>query len=161
MSVSQDDKLLAKPHTFIRYEEGDNTWDNMGELLFLENTTYNKCPTYIQKTPPCQGSCPPGEDICGWLQIVRGIEKPSNDMSMQKYAFRCSTAANPFPSMKGRVCSAPCEEGCNRNDVVDFVGINAVEQYIGYSAVAAGLTFDDSATPTGKKKPLLMAVLQV
>ena len=36
----------------------------------------HKCPTYIQSTPPCQGSCPAGEDIRGYLDIVRGIEKP-------------------------------------------------------------------------------------
>ena len=155
MAVSPDDKLLAKSHTFIRYEEGDDTWNNMGDLIFQEDTSY-KCPTYIQKTPPCQGSCPSGEDIRGWLQIVRGIEKPSaEDMSMQEYAFRRSTSANPFPSMMGRVCPAPCEEGCNRNDVDDFVGINAVEQYIGDSAVAAGLTFDDSMTPSGKKVAII------
>lgn len=150
MAVSPDDKSLGKEHTFIRYEEGDDTWGSMEDLIFQEDTSY-KCPTYIQKTPPCQGSCPSGEDIRGWLQIVRGIEKPSADMSMQEYAFRRSTAANPFPSMMGRVCPAPCEVGCNRNDVDDFVGINSVEQYIGDSAVAAGLTFDDSTPTSGKK----------
>ena len=37
--------------------------------------------------------------------------------------------------MMGRVCPAPCEDGCNRNEVDDFVGINAVEQFIGDSAI--------------------------
>jgi len=150
MATSPDDKSLANGLTFRRYEEGDDTWDSMEDLIFQEDTSY-KCPTYIQKTPPCQGSCPSGEDIRGWLQIVRGIEKPTGDMSMQEYAFRRSTAANPFPSMMGRVCPAPCEEGCNRNDVDDFVGINSVEQYIGDEAIALGLGFDDSAPSTGKK----------
>jgi NADPH-dependent glutamate synthase beta subunit-like oxidoreductase/Pyruvate/2-oxoacid:ferredoxin oxidoreductase delta subunit len=154
MATSPDDKTLAKAHTFRRYEDGDYTWDSMGEHIFQEDTSY-KCPTYIQKTPPCQGSCPSGEDIRGWLQIVRGIEKPSGDMTMQEYAFRRSTTANPFPSMMGRVCPAPCEEGCNRNDVDDFVGINSVEQYIGDSAIAAGLTFDDSAARSGKKVAII------
>jgi NADPH-dependent glutamate synthase beta subunit-like oxidoreductase/Pyruvate/2-oxoacid:ferredoxin oxidoreductase delta subunit len=148
MATSIDDTSLG--HTFRRYEEGDDTWGNMGDHIFQEDTSY-KCPTYIQKTPPCQGSCPSGEDIRGWLQIVRGIEKPSADMTMQEYAFRRSTTANPFPSMMGRVCPAPCEEGCNRNDVDDFVGINSVEQYIGDQAIDAGLSFDDSAALTGKK----------
>ncbi len=149
MATSPDDKSLDG-YTFRRYEEGDHTWDSMEEHIFQEDTSY-KCPTYIQKTPPCQGSCPSGEDIRGWLQIVRGIEKPTGDMSMQEYAFRRSTAANPFPSMMGRVCPAPCEEGCNRNDVDDFVGINSVEQYIGDEAIALGLGFDDSAPASGKK----------
>ena len=102
MATSPDDKSLVG-YTFRRYEEGDDTWSNMGEHIFQEDASY-KCPTYIQKTPPCQGSCPSGEDIRGWLQIVRGIEKPTGDMTMQEYAFRRSTAANPFPSMMGRVC---------------------------------------------------------
>jgi len=154
MATSPDDKSLAKGLTFLRYKEGEDTWDSMEDLIFQEDTSY-KCPTYIQKTPPCQGSCPSGEDIRGWLQIVRGIEKPTGDMSMQEYAFRRSTTANPFPSMMGRVCPAPCQDGCNRNDVDDFVGINSVEQYIGDQATEAGLTFDDSAPKSGKKVAII------
>ncbi|MCK5901833.1 MAG: FAD-dependent oxidoreductase [Cocleimonas sp.] len=147
MATSPDDTLV---HTFRRYNDGDDTWGSMNEHIFQEDTSY-KCPTYIQKTPPCQGSCPSGEDIRGWLQIVRGIEAPVGDMSMQEYAFRRSTTANPFPAMMGRVCPAPCQEGCNRNDVDDFVGINSVEQYIGDEAIKGGFTFDRPDELTGKK----------
>ena len=147
MATSPD---TMKVHTFRRYEDNDFKWDNMQEQIFLEDTSY-KCPTYIQKTPPCQGSCPSGEDIRGWLQIVRGIEKAPAGMSMQEYAFRRSTRANPFPSMMGRVCPAPCETGCNRNDVDDFVGINSVEQYIGDSAIEGGFGFNPPEAMTGKK----------
>jgi NADPH-dependent glutamate synthase beta subunit-like oxidoreductase len=62
-------------------------------------------------------------------------------MSWQEYAFRRSTDANPFPSIMGRVCPAPCEDGCNRNEVEDFVGINAVEQFIGDTALQEGYKF--------------------
>lgn len=149
MAVAPDDKNL-KSHTFRRYDDGDHTWDSMHDNIFLEDTSH-KCPTYVHKTPPCQGSCPSGEDIRGWLQIVRGIEKAPADMTMQEYAFRRSTTANPFPSMMGRVCPAPCQDGCNRNDVDDFVGINAVEQYIGDSAIAMGFKFDAPSEMSGKK----------
>ena len=44
--------------------------------------------------------------------------------------------------MMGRVCPAPCEDGCNRNDVEDFVGINAVEQFIGDNAFDRKYTFE-------------------
>ena len=70
---------------------------------------------------------------------------------MQEYAFRRSTDANPFPSMMGRVCPAPCEQGCNRNNVDDFVGINAVEQYIGDTAKNEGFKFE-AAPPVGKQR---------
>ncbi|MBK5970671.1 MULTISPECIES: NAD(P)-binding protein [Thiorhodovibrio] len=132
-----------------RYEDGDNVWDNLTEKIFLQDTSH-KCPTYVHKTPPCQGSCPSGEDIRGWLQIVRGLEQPPKDMTWQEYAFRRSTDANPFPSMMGRVCPAPCQDGCNRNEVEDFVGINAVEQFIGDTAITNGYKFEPAPADTGK-----------
>ncbi|MCK4744092.1 MAG: NAD(P)-binding protein [Sulfuriflexus sp.] len=138
-----------------RFEDGKTTedWD-WGDQLFNGDETY-KCPTYVHKTPPCQGSCPSGEDIRGWLNIVRGIEQPTGDMDWKEYAFRRSTAANPFPSTMGRVCPAPCQDGCNRNEVEDFVGINAVEQFIGDNALEAGLSFTAASTETGKKVAII------
>ena len=140
--------------TFRKYAEGDTKYKNFSEDIFAEDTSH-KCPTYVHRTPPCQGSCPSGEDIRGWLDIVRGIEKPPEGMSMQEYAFRRSTDANPFPSMMGRVCPAPCQDGCNRNQVEDFVGINAVEQYIGDNAKESNFTFDNSAALSGKKVAII------
>ena len=135
--------------TWRRFEDGENRWDSFTDKIFKEDTSH-KCPTYVHKTPPCQGSCPSGEDIRGWLAIVRGQEKPVAGMDMGEYAFRRSTDANPFPSMMGRVCPAPCQDGCNRNEVEDFVGINAVEQWIGDNALANGYKFVAGAS-TGKK----------
>lgn len=153
MATAPDDSQLTS-HTFRRFDEGKYTWDSMHDAIFIADESH-KCPTYVHKTPPCQGSCPSGEDIRGWLQIVRGIEKAPEGMSMQEYAFQRSTTANPFPSMMGRVCPAPCEEGCNRNDVDDFVGINSVEQYIGDSAIAMGFKFEAPANLTGKKVAII------
>ena len=151
MATSSEE--MKKTHTFRRYEDGDYIQESMHDSIFQASWSH-KCPTYIQRTPPCQGSCPAGEDIRGWLDIVRGIEKPSGEMSMQEYAFRRATDANPFPSMMGRVCPAPCQEGCNRNYVDDFVGINAVEQYIGDTAIENGYRYQAGAS-TGKKVAII------
>ena len=136
--------------TFRKFADGEHQWDDFKDLIFNEDNSH-KCPTYVHRTPPCQGSCPSGEDIRGWLQIVRGMEKPPEGMTWQEYAFRRATDANPFPAMMGRVCPAPCESGCNRNNVDDFVGINSVEQYIGDSAFDEGYRFD-TPPPVGSKK---------
>ncbi|MCK5481094.1 MAG: NAD(P)-binding protein [Gammaproteobacteria bacterium] len=149
MATSRDD-MEKGALTYRRFEDGDYEYKRIGDDIFNEDTSY-KCPTYVHRTPPCQGSCPSGEDIRGWLQIINGIEKPADGMSMEEYAFRRSTDANPFPSMMGRVCPAPCEDGCNRNNVEDFVGINSVEQFIGDSAFEQKFTFDNSAPLSGKK----------
>ncbi|HSG77311.1 MAG TPA: NAD(P)-binding protein [Burkholderiales bacterium] len=144
----------AKPeaksgHTFRKYKDGDSQWRSNQERIFAGDES-DKCPVYVHKTPPCQASCPSGEDIRGWLNIVRGVEKPPKGTAMQEYAFRRSTDANPFPSMMGRVCPAPCQTGCNRNKVEDTVGINAVEQYIGDYALKQGYSFEAGAD-TGKR----------
>jgi len=147
MSVNTDQK--SENLTFRAYEDGDHQWENWQEAIFSADHSH-KCPTYVHRTPPCQGSCPSGEDIRGWLQIARGIEKPPEGMEWEEYAFRRSTDANPFPSMMGRVCPAPCEDGCNRNEVEDFVGINAVEQFIGDNAFKNGYTFEAHELGTHK-----------
>ncbi|MCF6210167.1 MAG: NAD(P)-binding protein [Gammaproteobacteria bacterium] len=144
---------LKQAHTFRKFEDGDSTHIPWAQQIFSADTSH-KCPTYLLQTPPCQGSCPAGEDIRGWLDIVRGMEKPAANMDWREYAFRRSTDANPFPSVMGRVCPAPCEEGCNRNEVEDFVGINAVEQFIGDTALDNGYTFEPGAD-TGKKVAII------
>ncbi len=137
-------------HTFRKFREGDNRWDSFEDDVF-EGDHSHRCPTYVHRTPPCQGSCPSGEDIRGWLQIVRGMEQPPEGMSWQEYAFRRATDANPFPSMMGRVCPAPCQDGCNRNEVEDFVGINSVEHFIGDNAIEQGYRFEVTEKESGKK----------
>ncbi len=152
MSTSAED--MKKSHTFRRFEDGEHEWNDLTKKIFVQDTSH-KCPTYVHRTPPCQGSCPSGEDIRGWLQIVRGIEKPPADVDKHEYAFLRSTTANPFPSMMGRVCPAPCQEGCNRNVVDDFVGINSVEQFIGDTAFEKGYKFQAPAALSGKKVAII------
>ena len=79
--------------SFRRYSDGDAKWRSWRDQIFQASWTH-KCPTYIQSTPPCQGSCPSGEDIRGYLNIVRGIEKPPAGMPWQEYAWRRLTEAN-------------------------------------------------------------------
>ena len=152
--VQETINLMKSENTYRRYEEGVHKWDDLSEQIFNQDESH-KCPTYVHKTPPCQGSCPSGEDIRGWLQIVRGIEKAPEGVSMSEYAFRRSTEANPFPSQMGRVCPAPCQTGCNRNDVDDYVGINAVEQFIGDTAVKEGYKFEEPKSLKDKKVAII------
>ncbi len=150
MAVSNEEMKL----TFRRFKEGEKAPEAWDDWIFQASWSH-KCPTYVHRTPPCQGSCPSGEDIRGWLAIARQMEKPPKDMTWQEYAFRRSTDANPFPSVMGRVCPAPCQQGCNRNQVEDFVGINAVEQFIGDHALANGFKFNAPAQESGKKVAII------
>ncbi len=136
---------------YRRYKDGDIEWKRYEDKIFQASWSH-KCPTYVHKTPPCQGSCPSGHDIRGWLAIARGMDKPPVDgMPWQEYAFRRMVEANPFPAAMGRVCPAPCEDGCNRNEVDDFVGINSVEQYVGDWAIENNMSFPRPSKETGHK----------
>ena len=151
-----NEKSDTQKLTFRRFKDGDNKPVPWNKYIFQASYSY-KCPTYIQSTPPCQSSCPSGEDIRSYLAIVRGQEKPpvgadgKPTMPAYEYAWRRLTQANPFPSVMGRVCPAPCETGCNRNVVEDFVGINSVEHFLGEYAIKNNLKFKAPETKTGKK----------
>lgn len=154
--MSTTAETATRPLTFRKFKDGDHEWTDLHQKIFSADHSH-KCPTYIQSTPPCQGSCPSGEDIRGYLNIVRGMEKPpvGKDgkplMSWQEYAWRRLTEANPFPSIMGRVCPAPCETGCNRNEVEDHVGINSVEHYLGEWAIENRLAYVAPEQRSGKK----------
>jgi NADPH-dependent glutamate synthase beta subunit-like oxidoreductase len=148
--VSSTPEQVSAKITFRRFKDGDGKWKRWQEQIFDADHSH-KCPTYIQAAPPCQGSCPAGEDIRGYLNIVRGVEKPPAGLSWQEYAFRRVAGSNPFPSVMGRVCPAPCESGCNRNEVEDFVGINSVEHFIGDNAIANNFAYDKPAAASGRK----------
>lgn len=141
--------IAAKPLNFRRYKDGDTQVKTWQAKIFNAGHSH-KCPTYIQSTPPCQGSCPAGEDIRGYLNIVRGVEKPPAGVPWAEYAFRRLTEANPFPSVMGRVCPAPCESGCNRNQLEDFVGINSVEHFLGDYAIQHKLSYPKPDQLSGK-----------
>ncbi len=140
--------------TFRRYKEGNNKPMSLREQIFVADKSY-KCPTYVHRTPPCQASCPSGHDVRGWLDIVRGVEKPPVGMSWQEYAFYRAVESNPFPAIMGRVCPAPCEDGCNRNEVEDHIGINSIEHFIGDYALEHGLKLPAPGAPTGKRVALV------
>ena len=102
-------------------------------------------PVYVSLTPPCQVGCPSGEDIRSWL----GEAQEGSDG--YERAWRALVEANPLPAVMGRVCYHPCQTACNRVELDEAVGINAVERFLGDTALAHGWKFDAPAAATGKR----------
>ena len=102
-------------------------------------------PVYVHNLPPCNHACPAGEDIQGWL-----YEAEAGGAGYES-AWRKLVAVNPIPAIMGRVCYHPCETSCNRAQVDDAVGINAVERFLGDEAIRAGWQFPAPAPSTGKR----------
>ncbi|MBF0098738.1 MAG: NAD(P)-binding protein [Magnetococcales bacterium] len=114
-----------------------------------------KCPTYVERVPPCANACPAGEDIRGYHNLIRGTWKDGNDP--WEAAFRRLTQTNPFPAVMGRVCPAPCQGACNRQFRDETIHINAVEQAIGEYAIEKKLAFPKPTQRTGKKMAVVGA----
>jgi 2-oxoacid:acceptor oxidoreductase delta subunit (pyruvate/2-ketoisovalerate family) len=92
--------------------------------------------------PPCNNACPAGENIQGWLYHA--------ESGNYEQAWRVLTTDNPLPAIMGRVCYHPCETSCNRGQLDDPVGINAVERFLGDEAIKRGWKFDRPKEQSGK-----------
>lgn len=99
-------------------------------------------PVYVDRIPPCNQTCPAGEDIQGWLYHAEGGDYES--------AWRHLTRDNPFPAIMGRVCYHTCESACNRGQLDAPVGINAVERFLGDEALKRGWAFAPPPSESGR-----------
>ena len=100
-------------------------------------------PEYVDRLPPCNSTCPAGEDIQGWLFAAESGDYES--------AWRRLVRENPLPAVMGRVCYHPCEGACNRGSLDEAVGINSVERFLGDEAIKRGWKLDAPATSSGKR----------
>jgi NADPH-dependent glutamate synthase beta subunit-like oxidoreductase/formate hydrogenlyase subunit 6/NADH:ubiquinone oxidoreductase subunit I/ferredoxin len=85
------------------------------ELIFSDHNAY--C------LPPCQNKCPSHIDIPGFLK--------SNAEGNFRESTRIFKRTIPFPSVLGRVCPAPCEEHCRRDEVDEAIAIRDTHRYAG------------------------------
>ncbi len=69
----------------------------------------------------CRVGCPVFTDACGYVTAV--AEGRDED------AYRIARATNPFVSICGRICGAPCERACRRGSLDAPVSIRAVKRF--------------------------------
>ncbi|MCX6624705.1 MAG: FAD-dependent oxidoreductase, partial [Acidobacteria bacterium] len=70
----------------------------------------------------CRHACPVNTDACGYVNAI--AEGRHQD------AYRIARATNPFASICGRVCGAPCEANCRRGDLDAPVAIRALKRFV-------------------------------
>ena len=100
-------------------------------------------PVYVDRLPPCSNACPAGERVQQWLYQA----EPGD----YETAWRQLVEDNPFPAVMGRICYHPCETACNRAELDETVGINAVERFLGDLAIERGWQLPRAGTDTGKR----------
>ncbi|HEX4955923.1 MAG TPA: FAD-dependent oxidoreductase [Thermoanaerobaculia bacterium] len=70
----------------------------------------------------CQTGCPVATDAGRYVQLIAE--------GQEEEAYRVARAPNPFASVCGRVCAAPCEDACRRGAIDAPVAIRALKRYV-------------------------------
>lgn len=100
-------------------------------------------PVYVNRLPPCNAKCPAGEQCQAWL-----FHAESGDYES---AWKKIIEDNPFPACMGRVCYHTCESACNRGELDESVGINAVERFLGDHALEKHWMFPKPEKNSGRR----------
>jgi len=77
---------------------------------------------YWQRQIKCQWGCPVRTDARGYVVAI--AEGRYFD------AYKIARAPNPFASICGRVCGAPCEVECRRGSIDDSITIRALKRFV-------------------------------
>ena len=71
---------------------------------------------------PCTRACPV---LTNAGRYVTAIAAGDDEL-----AYRIARLPNPFPSICGRVCAAPCEVACRRGSIDEPIAIRALKRYV-------------------------------
>lgn len=71
---------------------------------------------------PCQAACPVHTDAGRYVQLIAE--------GRNKEAYLTARSPNPFASVCGRVCAAPCEDLCRRGKIDAPVSIRALKRFV-------------------------------
>ncbi len=70
----------------------------------------------------CQSGCPVGTDAGRYVQLIAE--------GRDQEAYLTARAPNPFASVCGRVCAAPCEDACRRGTIDAPIAIRSLKRYV-------------------------------
>ena len=96
------------------------------------------------KLAPCRQVCPLGVNAQGYIQLIaRGEEDKAREVVGETL---------PFPEIVSRICDAPCERNCHRNDVTGQpVSIRALKRYLFENDQREQAVVPKKADPSGKR----------
>jgi NADPH-dependent glutamate synthase beta subunit-like oxidoreductase len=98
---------------------------------------------WLWANEPCRAACPVHTDAGGYVTAI--AEGRYRD------AYLIARDPNPFASICGRVCAAPCEAACRRGTVDAAVSIRALKRFVterfGVESFAAGAVWHEAHGP--------------
>jgi NADPH-dependent glutamate synthase beta subunit-like oxidoreductase len=77
---------------------------------------------WLWENEPCRAACPVHTDAGAYVAAIAE--------GRYQEAYRIARAPNPFASVCGRVCAAPCESACRRGTVDAPIAIRALKRFV-------------------------------
>jgi NADPH-dependent glutamate synthase beta subunit-like oxidoreductase/ferredoxin len=77
---------------------------------------------WLWENEPCRAVCPVHTDAGAYVTAIAA--------GRDREAYRIARAPNPFPSICGRICAAPCEAVCRRAAIDAPVAIRALKRFV-------------------------------
>jgi formate dehydrogenase (NADP+) beta subunit len=109
---------------------------------------------WFDENVPCTRACPV---LTNAGRYVTAIAAGDDEL-----AYRIARLPNPFPSICGRVCAAPCEQACRRGQIDEPIAIRALKRFADerYGVESPhGSTIYRDAAPTSPERPERVAVI--
>jgi len=78
--------------------------------------------SWLWDNEPCRAACPVHTDAGGYVTAIAE--------GRFEEAYLIARWPNPFPSVCGRVCAAPCERSCRRGSIDAPVSIRALKRFV-------------------------------
>lgn len=110
--------------------------------------------SYYDQNIPCLAACPVHTNAGAYVAAIADGD--------DRTAYLTARLPNPFASVCGRVCAAPCEDACRRGEIDSPVAIRALKRFVTekYGPQAdAGKAWLDVAAPTGPDLPQSIGVV--
>jgi NADPH-dependent glutamate synthase beta subunit-like oxidoreductase/ferredoxin len=87
---------------------------------------------YFDLNIPCLAACPVHTNAGAYVAAVAD--------GADRFAYLTARLPNPFASVCGRVCAAPCEDACRRGEIDQPIAIRAIKRFVTekYGAEARG-----------------------
>jgi len=108
---------------------------------------------FYDQNIPCLAACPVHTNAGAYVAAIAD----GDDLG----AYLTARLPNPFASVCGRVCAAPCEDACRRGEIDQPIAIRALKRFVTekYGVEAGGEEWRKVAAPTVDDRPQSIGVV--
>lgn len=109
--------------------------------------------SYYDNNIPCLAACPVHTNAGAYVAAIAD----GDDLT----AYLTARLPNPFASVCGRVCAAPCEDACRRGDIDTPIAIRALKRFVTekHGVEAGSDSWRDVAAPDAPDRPQSVGII--